>query len=370
MTPREIVLSALRREQDQYVPFILSGFNRVAQEQFAKAAGSKDAESYFGIRPLASHVGFACTNADLRERFSPYHHIEGDVRYAQPSRRKGDYSFNEWGTAFVAGSNVAYDHFVPPAAMTKADAIEAFEKYPLPDFTQPHCHAHLDSAVADRHARGLAAVACLEMTIFEVAWQIRGFDELLADFFEHEDWANCLLDRITELSVFRARRYAQAGVDIIRCGDDVGMEDRMILSPGMWRKFLKPRLARVFRAAKEVNPKVLIFYHSDGFVEPIIGDLIEIGMDVLNPVQPECMDPAKLKKEFGSRLSFWGTIGLQHTLPFGTVDDVKAEVKERIDTVSKGGGLMLSPTHVLAPEVPFANIQAMCDAAKEFGHAI
>jgi len=292
------------------------------------------------------------------------------VRYAYPSTQKGDYSISEWGTAFVAGSNIAYDHFVPPAVMTKADTLEAFEKYPLPDFTEQHRHAHLEADTAKKRAQGLAVVAFLEMTIFEVAWQIRGFNELLGDFFEHDEFANCLLDRITELSVFRARRYAQAGVDIIRCGDDVGMEDRMILSPDMWRKFLKPRLARVFRAAKEVNPDVLVFYHSDGFVEPIIGDLIDIGMDVLNPVQPECMDPARLKKEFGHRLSFWGTIGLQHTLPFGTPDEVKLEVKHRIGTVAGGGGLMLSPTHVLAPEVPLANIQAMCDAAKEFGHAV
>lgn len=370
MTPRDIVISALRREQDQYVPFVLSGFNRVALEQFAKIAASQDAESYFGVRRLMGGIGLAGTTIDVRERFSPYHKIEGDVRYVRPSMRKGDYSFNEWGTAFVAGSNVAYDHFVAPAAMAKADTLEAFEKYPLPDFTEPYRHANLENDVALHHARGLAAVAGMEMTVFEVAWQIRGFDELFADFFEHEDWANCLLDRITELSVFRARRYAQAGADIIRCGDDVGMEDRMILSPDMWRKFLKPRLARVFGAAKEVNPDVLIFYHSDGFIEPIIGDLIDIGVDVLNPVQPECMDPAKLKKDFGNRLSFWGTIGLQHTLPFGTPDEVKAEVRHRIDTVAKGGGLVLSPTHVLAPEVPMANIQAMCDAAKEFGHAV
>ena len=90
-------------------------------------------------------------------------------------------------------------------------------------------------------------------------------------------------------------------------------------------------------------------------------------MNVLNPVQPECMDPAKLKKLYGDQLAFWGTMGLQHTMPFGTPDDVRKEVKERIETVGKDGGLVISPTHVLAPEVPIENISAFVEAVKEYG---
>ena len=204
-------------------------------------------------------------------------------------------------------------------------------------------------------------------TIFETAWQIRGLTELLTDFLTREDWASCLLDRITELSVFRAKRFSEAGVDIIHVGDDIGMEDRMMMSPDTWRKWLKPRMARIIEAAREIKPDVLFHYHSDGYVEPVIPDLIQIGIDVLNPVQPECMDPAKLKREFGDRLAFWGTIGLQHTLPFGTPEEVEREVKERIETVGKGGGLYLSPTHVIAPEVPHENIFALVEAAKKYG---
>lgn len=204
-------------------------------------------------------------------------------------------------------------------------------------------------------------------TIFEVAWQIRGLDELLIDFLMREDWAACLLDRITELSIFRAKKFAEAGVDIIHLGDDVGMEDRMIMSPDTWRKWLKPRMAKIIETAREIKPDVIFFYHSDGYIEPIIPDFIEIGINVLNPVQPECMDPAKLKKEYGKKLAFWGTIGIQHTLPFGTPKQVQAEVKERIKTVGKGGGLYLSPTHVIAPEVPYENIFALVDAIKKYG---
>jgi uroporphyrinogen decarboxylase len=145
------------------------------------------------------------------------------------------------------------------------------------------------------------------------------------------------------------------------------MEDRLLMSPATWRKFLKGRLAGVIAAARKIKPDVLFDYHSDGYVEPLIDDFIEIGIDSLNPVQPECMDPAKLKRRFGRRLSFWGTIGIQHTMPFGTPAEVASEVKLRCETVGKGGGLYLSPTHVLAPEVPHENIRAFVEAAKKYG---
>ena len=176
-----------------------------------------------------------------------------------------------------------------------------------------------------------------------------------------------MLDRLTEMRCFMARRYAGAGVDILGLGDDVGMEHKLMMSPEIWYKWLGSRLAKVIQAARDVKPDIIIHYHSDGYVEPIIPKLIEIGLNVLNPVQPECMDPAKLKRLYGDKLAFWGTMGIQHTMPFGTPDEVRQEVKERIETVGEGGGLVIAPTHVLAPEVPIENIAAFVDAAKEYG---
>jgi uroporphyrinogen decarboxylase len=121
------------------------------------------------------------------------------------------------------------------------------------------------------------------------------------------------------------------------------------------------------RSALEINPKVHIFYHSDGDIEEIIPDLIEIGVDVLNPIQPECMDPAAIKKKYGDRLALWGTIGIQHTMPFGTPEDVKQEVKERIATAGRGGGFVIAPSHEFEPEVPWENILAFFQAVEEYG---
>ena len=124
----------------------------------------------------------------------------------------------------------------------------------------------------------------------------------------------------------------------------------------------------MIRAAKAVKPDLLVQYHTDGDCSAVIPDLIEVGVDILNPVQPECMDPVEIKKAYGDRLSFSGTIGTQTTMPHGTTDDVRAAVKKMIETVGVGGGLMLAPTHVIEPDVPWENVVAFVEACREFGH--
>jgi uroporphyrinogen decarboxylase len=367
MQPRERVLRALRRQQPDRVPYDLQGFNREADRLFREKTGADDAWAYFGAEPMIANIYFKGTKLDLKDRYLHYHDLpeENFVLWHDGMPQAGSFTLSEWGLATVVGSNPAYDVFTPP--LSRAKSISVIENYPMPDFEEGYRHAHLRESVTEAHAKGLASVGRMAVTIFETAWHIRGFNELLMDFVQQEDWANCLLDRITEKSCFRAAAYARAGCDAIHIGDDVGMEDRLLMSPETWRKFLKVRLAKVTATARAVKPDILFDYHSDGYVEPIIEDFIEIGIDSLNPVQPECMDPAKLKKQFGDRLAFWGTIGIQHTMPFGTPADVEAEVRTRIETVGKGGGLLVSPTHVLAPEVPHENIRAMVKAMRKYG---
>ena len=127
----------------------------------------------------------------------------------------------------------------------------------------------------------------------------------------------------------------------------------------MWRRFLKPRMANFIAELKAINPQVKVAYHSDGCIYPIIPDLIEIGLDVLNPIQPASMDPVRLKREYGDRLCFWGSIDEQHTLPFGSAADVRAEVHARIETLGRHGGLILGPTHHVQLDTPMHNFWAM-----------
>lgn len=202
-------------------------------------------------------------------------------------------------------------------------------------------------------------------TIFETAWALRGLDQLLIDFILDPDLANYILDIPMEYHLKAAKHLVNLGVDMIWLGDDVGAQNNMIISPDMWRTFFKPRMAKIIRELKEINPKLKIAYHSDGNIFPIIPDLIEIGLDVLNPIQPQSMDPAKVKQLYGEHLSFWGTIDEQHTLPFGSPEDVTNEVKTRLETIGHNGGLIIGPTHHVQLDTPLENFFAMVEAIRE-----
>ncbi len=135
-----------------------------------------------------------------------------------------------------------------------------------------------------------------------------------------------------------------------------------------WQEYLKPRMAAVIQAAKDLKPDILVYYHGDGNLQAIIPELIEIGVDILNPVQPECMDPIAIKHQYGDSLSFWGTIGTQTTMPWGTPDEVRQVCQKMMQEVGRGGGLGLAPTHILEPEVRWANIQAFIDTVREYNN--
>jgi len=202
-------------------------------------------------------------------------------------------------------------------------------------------------------------------TIFETAWALRGYERLLTDFVLNPELAERILDIPFHYHLAAAQKLVDLGVDMIWTGDDVGTQNRMLMSPATWRRFLKPRLAAFIASLKQKNARLKIAYHTDGCVYPIIPDLIEIGVDVLNPIQPQSMDPEKLKREYGGRLCFWGTIDIQQTLPFGTADEVKAEVLARLRTVGQNGGLILGPTHNVQLDTPMENFWSLVKTVTE-----
>ncbi|MGB9893969.1 MAG: uroporphyrinogen decarboxylase family protein, partial [Candidatus Saccharicenans sp.] len=208
-------------------------------------------------------------------------------------------------------------------------------------------------------------VGAVLATIFETAWALRGLEQTLLDMVSKPELIERLFDIPFHYHLEVAKKLVEMGVDMIWLGDDVGGQDRMIISPARWRRYLKPRMAEFISALKSINPKLKIAYHSDGFVYPIIPDLIQIGLDVLNPVQPRSMDPEQLKKLYGEKLCFWGTIDLQFTLPFGRPEEVSREVITRLKTVGKNGGLIIGPTHHLPLDTPLENFWAMINTIKE-----
>jgi uroporphyrinogen decarboxylase len=204
-------------------------------------------------------------------------------------------------------------------------------------------------------------------TIFETAWALRGLDKLMMDLITNEELADKILDIPFKYHLYAGKKLASLGVDIIWTGDDVGGQQGMLISPEMWRKYLKPRMEKLYSELKSINPDLKIAYHSDGNIYPIIDDLAEIGLDILNPVQPKCMDPYYLKKRYGKNLSFWGTIDIQETLPFGTPEQIENEVKDRIKNMGPGGGFIISPTHHVQIDTSIGNFFTFWNAVEKYG---
>ena len=240
---------------------------------------------------------------------------------------------------------------------------DAISRYRPPDPNRPELYHDAERLVRE-YGRDYFIVGVTVTTIFETAWALRGLEKMIMDFVENPELAEAILDIPFQYHLTAAKKLVELGVDMIWTGDDIGGQSAMILSPAMWRRIFKPRMAKFFAELKRINPNIKIAYHSDGVIDPIIPDLIEIGLDVLNPIQPACMDPVKLKRQYGDKLCFWGSIDEQHTLPFGTPADVRAEVLARIATLGQGGGLILGPTHHVQLDTPMENFRAMLETIR------
>ena len=225
----------------------------------------------------------------------------------------------------------------------------------------------LSARVAAIHEAGKAVLAVGWTSDFETPFGLRGRERFFMDLGYQEEWLPIFLDYLADAASDDARLAAQAGADIFGIGDDLGSQRGLLISPQQWRELFKPRLKRIVDAAKNANPDIAFFLHTDGLVTEIIPDFIEIGIDILNPIQPEVMDPAEIKRQFGSELAFLGAISVQHTLPFGTPEDVANEVKLRMETIGANGGYIMTPSHLVNPDIPWENIAAFFDAAQKYG---
>ena len=288
-----------------------------------------------------------------------------DYSVYHPDRKDGEDGFTIDGNG-CGHLNHGFHHFTEYISPLKdASSFAEIESYPIVS-NEGWLDDRMREARAEAHAQGLSA-QIHAAHIYENSWQVRGYEEFLIDLLTQRDWAESILDRFCENHCRTAEAAAKAGYDCISIGDDVANQNDMMFQPSLWREVMKPRWAKVIAGARAHKPDIHFWYHSDGNIEAIVGELIEIGVTILNPVQPECMDPFALRKRYGKRLAFDGCVGTQTTFPFGTADDMRrviGELTEGLD--AKNGGLMLSPTHVLEPEVPPENVVAFfeaCDVA-------
>jgi len=360
MKPRERVLTALSHEKPDHCPLQVSFTPEFAQrlrqdigqEQDSRhnphgGGNTYELERAIGEDLLLTSVGWA------------------NSYYANAAYSGGGESYtDEWG---IAWKNARYQTRFGPGFYTEicghplADATR-LSSYRPPDPGRPELYQEAQRLIATYKSE-YWIVGVTVTTIFETAWALRGLEQMLMDFVVDPDLADVLLDIPYRYHLSAARKLVELGVDMIWTGDDVGAQHGMLISPAVWRRFLKPRMAELITTLKRLNSALKVAYHSDGDIRSIIPELIEIGVDVLNPIQPASMEPAEIKKLYGKRLCFWGTIDEQKTLPFGTQAEVRAEVLARLQDVGYDGGLILSPTHHVQLDTPLENFWAMIHAA-------
>lgn len=213
---------------------------------------------------------------------------------------------------------------------------------------------------------GTFRLGSIGFSLFERAWTLRGMENFLADMMEEPEFADALLDAICDFNLQVMDLALEHELDGFYFGDDWGQQKGLIMGPRLWRRFIKPRLARMYAHAKRKG--LSVFQHSCGDIQEVFPDLIDIGLDVYQTFQPEIYDIRDVKREFGKDLTFFGGISTQRLLPFATPDEVTERTREILSVMRPGGGYILSPTHAVPGDVPPENILAMLDVFHSQGN--
>jgi len=308
------------------------------------------------------------------------HHIDFTV----PARKKMIQFLDDSLFEQKIGNHLAYIKALPPDAFCEIKPGYIRDEWgvvwnrtvdpdignPFPVFNQPNFDGYIFPDPDDpRRYEAIPAfleknknkfcILKMSYSLFERTWSMRGMENVLTEMIMKPEFIHDLMDHITQYNLKVISKALDIGFDGVYFGDDWGWQRGLIMGPALWRKFIKPRMAEMFSLIKKKGRKV--FLHCCGKVDELFPDLIEIGLDVFNPFQPEVMDIFALKKEYEGKLSFFGGIGIQSILPFGSVDDVKREVKKILNEVGQTGGYIASPSHAVPKDIPCENIIAMLE---------
>ena len=357
MNRRERVLMAISHERPDFVPYNFHAidpvYTRVRQhyglpdnDAVVEFVGNHIVKvgSDFNVNPWADDVGMQLVPSG------------GPVTTAVDDA--GGLHTDEFGCVWDRGHSMPF-----PVSHPLAEDHVLLDSYLMPD---PYRPGRFDpaKALADRYRGQVFLFGKLGMALFERAWSIRGMEQVLMDMAVHPEFIEELLDRILyEWNLPIIEQQLDLGVDGFYFADDWGSRAGLLFSPGMWRRFIKPRLAVCYQRAKERG--LIVGQHSDGNVLEIFPDLIEIGMDVFNPLEPSVYDPYEVKAQYGDRVTFYGGIDVKRTLPRGTPEQVRAEVRERAECLGEGGGYILQSSHTILDDVPVENLVAYIETCHE-----
>jgi len=340
MTPKEAVLAQIRHEEVRPVPYTLALEQEVGQR-------------------VADYYG----DPDWQNRLTPYMVRVSAVETNPLTPIDDVFAMDGYGGKWRMDRR-PWHLETPPLSEPSFDDYE----FPSPaDFLRPESKSSAFETCEGRKDSFL--VGSLGWGLFERSWNLRGFENALMDAIAEPDFYEEMLDRLTELYLAFVEYTVDLPIDGILFGDDWGDQRGVILGPERWRKFIKPRWACIYEAVHAAGKVAMS--HSCGSVAEIMPDIVEIGLDVLESVQPEAagMNPYDLKKKWGDKITFWGCLGSQSTIPRGTPDEISAEVTRLCTEMGKGGGYILAPAKPLQPETPTENAVALVEAFTNQSHA-
>lgn len=375
MNSKERVLTALNHEEPDRVPIDLGGWvTTISQVSYNK---------------LLSHLGYQREREVfdwLRQNVAPEEDILQrlgvDTRYVHPGEpvgwkfepeetKDGLWVNDEWGCGFLKPESSLYYNLM--TSPLRDASIDDLDSYPWPDPKDPGYITGVKERAKQLAEDGEYAVIgnFAWETWFERAWKLRGIDKFYMDFVTNPDFINKLLDKTLSLHLeFLDHVLGVCGeyLDVVIQGGDLGSQQTTLMSPQHYREYIKPRQAQAVEKIRSLTG-AKIFYHTCGAVSSLVPDFIEIGIDILNPVQVRAngMDAETLKKEFGGKIAFWGGIDSQQVLPRGTVNEVVDEVKHLINHMATGGGLVACAVHNIQADVPPENVLALFDSVRELG---
>lgn len=333
MTPRDRVWSAIRHRTPDRVPYNFT-YTLPARRKL---------ETHFGTTNLDAVLGNHLAIYSVRR--------EAGLQEVRPG-----YWRDEFGV--VWNRTIDQDIGVVDDYLLKSRSLQHIS-FPDPDHHRRY--DRLPSFIAANRDR--FRVVSVGYSLFERAWSLRGMAELMVDMLEAPNWVDELFDAITAFQLSTIERMVQHDIDGVFLGDDWGHQRGVLMGPQLWRRFIKPRIARMYGAVKAAGKAV--FIHSCGKVQELLPDLVDLGVDVFNPFQPEVMDLGEIKRRFGHQLAFYGGMSVQSVLPFGTPQQVRTEARRLMDEVGQGGGYIIGPSHDMPGDIPLANMVAFVESVCE-----
>lgn len=358
MTSKERVAAALNFEESDRVP-VSALFVPEMQEELRKYLNinvNNDGLSSALAGDLMNCIGTALGNdiVKIQAGMENMFYVPGDEEYV-----------TNWGVTLkrVVNATGVYTENIHGPLQGPDDLLGSYE---IPDPLDPAVYEE-PQRIIKKYGSDYWITGSVQISIFESAAHLRGLPEIMMDMLDNKDYANTLFDKVMQYPLKAGKKFIEMGADMIWTGDDVAMQSSMMISLGLWREFFKPRYAKMFEEYRKVRPDIKICYHSDGNCEQILDDMIEIGLDVINPIQPLSMDPFHIKKRYGKKLAMFGGVDIQYTMPFGTVKELENEVKGLCEVCGNGGGYIISPSHYLQADTGVEKVLKYYEFARKYG---